>query len=421
MYQKTTLDNGLRIISVPMSQTYAVCLGFFICAGGRYEDKAVSGLSHFIEHICFKGTKKRINTKEISETIDSVGGMLNGATNHEMTLYWVKITRPHFNLALDLLVDMLRNSRFDEADINKERKVIIEEINSSFDSPQERVTTLLEDIMWPDQPLGRDVAGTKETLDNINRQIMLDYLGSQYAPNNTVITVAGNIGHDEVVHSIDKLLKDWTNRKPHTWYPVKDNQNEPRIIIEKRSIEQVNLCLAVKGYSLFHPDRFVKDLINVILGKGMSSRLFVNIREKMGLAYDIHSYTNHFMDAGTFTIFAGVDPANTRLAIKSILAELDNLRQHKVSEQELTKVKELSKGRLLLRMEDTANMIMGIGGQEILTSNIITVDQLIEIIDSITIEDIQRVATDIFRTDKLSLSIVGPVQNEAEFKDILKF
>ncbi|MCX6012985.1 MAG: pitrilysin family protein [Chloroflexi bacterium] len=420
MYKKTTLNNGLRIVTMPMPQTYSVCLGFFIGAGGRYEDSAISGLSHFIEHICFKGTKRRVNSKEISETIDGVGGVLNGATNHEITLYWAKVTRPHFNLALDLLVDLIRNSRFEEQDINKERKVIIEEINSSLDSPQERVSMLLEDIMWPDQPLGRDVAGTKETLNNINRQIMLDFLNSQYIPNNTVISVAGNIEHDEIVDSINAMLGDWSSSKPGIWYPVIDNQSEPRLIVEKRSIEQVNLCLAVKGYSLFHPDRFVKDLINVILGKGMSSRLFVNIREKLGLAYDIHSYTNSFMDAGTFTIYAGVDPINTSLAIKSILSEMDKLRQEKVSQQELTKVKEMSKGRLLLRMEDTTNVIMGIGSQEILTKDIITVDQLIEIVDMITAEDIQRVARDIFRTDKLSLSIVGPVKTEEDFKSILK-
>ena len=421
MYQSTTLDNGLRIVTQTMPHTYSICICFFIGAGGRYESLTQSGLSHFVEHLLFKGTTRFPTTKEISEAIEGVGGFINGATDREMTIYWSKTAKTHFPLALDLLVDLLRNSKMDPDDIEKERSIIIEEINASIDSPQERASMLIDETLWPNQPLGRDVAGTRETVKNINRETMVAYINSQYNPKNTVVSIAGNISHEEAVTSLRTILGDWNERVPDAWLPAVDNQSEPRLVVEERDTEQAHLCLAVQGYSKFHPDRFTIDLLNVVLGRGMSSRLFMNVREKLGLAYDIHSYTSHFADAGALTIYAGVDPKQTPGAIGAILNELHQFKREIVPGLELTKAKELSKGHLLLRMEDTSNFAMWLGAQELLEQRIYTIDEVLAIIDKITAEDIYRVANDLLVTEKLNMSILGPIQNNDELRNLLTF
>src|SRR4030042_5166818 len=214
MYQKTTLDNGLRIVTSMMPHTRAVCVSMFIGAGSRYELPEQAGLSHFVEHLCFKGTEKRPTAKEISETIDCIGGVLNGGTDKELTVYWVKVARPHFSTALDLLVDMLRNSKFDPVEIENERKVIIEELKMSMDSPQGRVDTLIDEVVWPNQALGRDVAGTKETVGIVKREMMLDYLPRLYLPSNTVVSVAGDISHEEMGSSVTRMWGNWPDGIP---------------------------------------------------------------------------------------------------------------------------------------------------------------------------------------------------------------
>ncbi len=408
MYQKSVLENGLRIITSSMPYTYSVCIMIFIGAGSRYERAEEVGSSHFIEHLCFKGTQRRATSKEISEAIEGVGGMLNGGTDKELTVYWSKVARHHFLLALDLMVDMLRNSRFDVQDMEKERQIIIEELNMSMDSPSQRVNILIDEVIWPNQPLGRDVAGSKETVVALSREMLLEYLGRQYVPNNTVVSVAGDIGHEEVLASLSSVFGDWTTGTPQPPFPAEESQDEPRLHIEHRNTEQAHLCLSLRGLSTLHPDRFNLDLLNVILGEGMSSRLFLEIRERRGLAYDIHSYVDHFLDSGAVTIYAGVDPKRIDDTIEAILEELRRLKDG-VPALELSKAKELAKGRLLLRMEDTRNVAGWMGGQELLTGRILTVDEVVAIIDAITPEDLERVARDLFITEKLNLAIVGPV------------
>ncbi|MFC1978828.1 M16 family metallopeptidase [Chloroflexota bacterium] len=419
MHQKTILDNGLRIITETLPQTRSICLNFFIAAGGRYENLAESGLSHFVEHLCFKGTERHATTKEISERIECVGGLINGATDREMTVYWTKVAQPHFDIAMDLMVDILRHSRFDAQDVEKERNVIIEEINTALDSPHERVAMLVDEVMWPNQPLGLDVAGTRETVGSINRQNILEYVDTQYVPNNTVISVVGNIEHDKAVSMLNDALHDWGHRTPKPWHPAQDRQSKPRFAIEKRPTEQSHICLSMRGYSNTHRDRYILDMINVILGKGMSSRLFMNIREKLSVAYDVHSYVTHFIDSGALTAYAGVDPKRTAIAIEALLKELATFKNELVPVAELNKCKELSKGRLLIRMEDTSNISMWLGGQDLLKNYILTIDEIVSIIDAITADDIQRVAQDIFVPEKLNASIVGPVNDHKQIEDIL--
>ncbi len=419
MHQKTTLDNGLRVITTTMPHTRSVSICFFIGVGSRYETEAEAGVSHFIEHLYFKGTLKRPTARKISEAIEGVGGILNGGTDKELTLYWCKVAQSHFPLALDVLIDILLHSRFDPQDIERERQVIIEEINMSKDSPSQQVNMLIDELIWPGHPLGRDTAGSKESVTAITRDIMLDYQASQYLPDNTVVTIAGNIQHQEAVTAVSQALANWTNREPRRGYSAYMEQPNPRLQVERRDTKQAHLCLALPGLSLFHPQRYTLDLLNAILGAGMSSRLFTEIRDKLGLAYSIHSYADYLLDSGAVIIYAGVEPKNLPVAIKAILKELSQLKET-VPEAELSKAKELIKGRLLLSMEDTHSVASWMGGQEILTGQILTVDQLLSIIDAITADELKELAQELLSGSQLRLAVVGPITAEEPLEELLK-
>ncbi len=419
MHKKTTLDNGLRIVTASIPHVHSVSIGIIVGAGSRYERRGQAGISHFIEHLCFKGAEKRRTSKDISEAIEGVGGVLNGGTDKELTIYWCKVAQPHFRIAIDVLADMLSHSRFEPEEIEKERHVITEEINMSFDSPQYRVDLLLDEVMWPGQPLGRDVAGTKETVARITRKDMLKYLNRQYVANNAVVSVAGNITHKEIVAGLEKGFGQWRQDVRQEWVPANGQQRRPRLKVEERDTEQAHLCLAVPGLSLRDPDRFVLDLLCAMLGEGMSSRLFLEIREKKGLAYAISSCVDHFLDAGALTVYAGVDPRQVPATVTAILAELNRMKDG-IPESEMRKTKEYCKGRMLLRMEDTRSVSSWLGGQEFLLGNILTIEQVIARIEAVSAGDIMRVAGQLFRGDKLNLAVVGPV-DKASLSGLLHF
>ena len=420
MYEKVTLDNGLRLITAPMPATMSVAINFFIGTGSRYETDAEAGVSHFIEHMCFKGTKKRPTPIEISSVIEGVGGMLNAGTDKELTVYWCKVAQPHFGSALDVMADILLNSKFDPTEMEKERQVIIEEINMSLDLPAAKVSMLLDEIMWPGQPLGRDIAGSKESVTAITRKMMLDYMAEQYQPENAVLTIAGAIDTKETAAAVNKTLAGWQKKKPQVKYT---NYTEKpigrRVAIEKKSTEQTQMCLALPGISIVHPDRFKLDLLNIILGEGMSSRLFTEIRDKLGLAYSIQSYAEHFLDTGAMVISAGVDNKNFAVAIKAILKELSRLKE-RIPEAEINKAKELFKGRIYLRMEDSRSVASWTGTQEILLGKIQTVDDVINIVDAITAEELQKVAGEYLVGEKLHLAAVGPINPDKNWEELLK-
>lgn len=420
MYQKTTLDSGLRVITATMPHTRSVSICVFIGVGSRYEADDKAGVSHFVEHLVFRGTHKRQTAREIAEAIEGVGGILNGGTDRETTVYWCKVAQPHFSLALDVLTDMLLHSRFEPQDMEKERQVIIEEINMSYDSPSQRVSLLIDELLWPDHPLGRDVAGSKKSVAAITRDAMLDYLQGLYLPSNTVVSVAGNIKHQKAVAAVRQFMGDWTSHEQRSGYTAYREQPAERLRVEKRDIEQAHLCLALPGLSLFHPKRFTLDLLNVILGEGMSSRLFCEIRDRLGLAYSINSFVEHLYDTGSIIIYAGVEPKNLQLAIRVILEQLSLLKEAMVSESELSKAKELAKGRLLLRMEDSRNVAGWMGGQEILTGRILSVDQVLSIVDAITADDIRELAQKLMVASQLRLAVVGPVAKDEPLEELLK-
>jgi predicted Zn-dependent peptidase len=419
LYQKTTLENGLRILTSSMPHTHSVCIAIFVGIGSRYESAAEAGTSHFIEHLCFRGTPQRPTARDVSEAIEGVGGILNGATDKELTFYWAKVTKSHFPAAAEVLVDMVLNSKFNPEDIEKERQVIVEEINMCKDSPSQQVGLLIDDLLWPDHPLGRDIAGTKESMAAINREMLLNFLKTRYAPENIVITVTGNIQITEVLTVFNKLLGKWSNPQPSSFYASYKPQNLNRLKIERRDTEQAHLCLAVPGISLSDPQRFPLDLLNVILGEGMSSRLFSEIRDKMGLAYSINSYVEHFLDTGSLTVSASVDPKNLVNAVTAILNQLEQLKDG-IPESEMKKAREISKGRLLLRMEDSRNVAGWLGGQEMLLNHILSIEEIVSIIDSIDIDQLHKIARELISVDKVRLAVVGPVSDSRPLKKLLK-
>jgi len=278
---------------------------------------------------------------------------------------------------------------------------------------------LIDEILWPKHPLGRDIAGGKESVAAITRDIMLDYRRSQYLPSNTVVTVAGNVQHQQVITTISQKLGNWTTRRERSGYLAYEKKSAQQLRVETKDTEQAHLCLALPGLSIFHPKRFVLDLLNVILGGGMGSRLFSEIRDRLGLAYSIHSYVDHFLDSGSIVVSAGVEPKNLLVTIKAILEQLSLLRET-VPESELTKAKELSKGRLLLRMEDSRNVAGWVGGQEILTERILSVDQVVSIIDAITVDELKQLAGELLVGDRLRLAVVGRVAEDESLEKLLK-
>jgi len=419
-YQRTTLDNGLRILTGPMPGTRSVAVSIYVGAGSRYETAEESGVSHLLEHLVFKGTEKRPTAQAISEAIDGVGGVLNAGTDRELTVYYAKVAAPHFSLAADVLTDMLRNPLLAGDELEKERKVVIEELASIADSPAQLVDVLLDATMWPDQPLGRDVAGTEESVTALSRDGTCAYMRRQYVPNNMVVSVAGAVVHDQVVEAVSSVLGDWARGMPSDWFPAVDGQSAPRVAVQFKRTEQAHIEMAVHALSSKDPDRFALDLISIILGEGMSSRLFMELREERALCYDVHSYASHYLDTGSFAVYAGVDPKKSVEATQALVEELAKIRADGVTDEELHKAKELSKGRLLLRLEDTRAVSAWLGGYEMLAGEVITPEEIVDLIEAVTLEDVRRVARKVLDERRLSLAIVGPFKSDRRFAPLLK-
>lgn len=419
LFQKTTLPNGLRVVTCEMPHTRSVSIGVFIGVGSRYEPDAQAGISHFIEHMVFKGTRRRPDPMEISATIEGTGGVLNASTEQEMTVYWCKVAQPHFAESLDLLMDMLRNSLFEPASIEKERMVVIEELSMINDYPNSKVDVMIDELLWPGHPLGRDIGGTKESVSSITRDIMLRHVAHYYAPPNIVVSAAGNVPHQEVVALVEALCQGWPSGGRHAWTPATFVQSAPQFRMEYRNTEEVHLSIAVPGVSLLHPDRYALDMLSVILGEGMSSRLFVEVRERQGLAYDIHSGVTHFQDCGAFVVNAGVDPRRLYDAVETILTQVSGMKDG-VPEEELERAKRLSVGRLLLRMEDTRVVSQWMGTQELLLGRILDMEEVVEKVRGVTSQDIRKVANELLVTEKLNMAVVGPCRGQRRLERLLR-
>ena len=420
MFQRSVLDNQLRILSSQMSHTQSVSITICVGAGSRYESPDLAGVSHFIEHLPFKGTKSWPTARDVSEAIEGVGGVMNASTDREMTVFWCKVARPHFKTAMGVMLDMLLNPILDAVELEKEREIIQEELRMTYDHPTYRVDLLIDEALWPDQAMGRDVGGTPETVEQISRDSIWEYMQQQYNPANTVVAVAGNIDHEEVVDQVGKATGAWQPREILDWEPATGEQTEPVVKVENRRTDQTHLCLALPGVALEDPDRFNLALLNVILGDGMSSRLFLTLREEMGLAYDVNSTIHHFRDCGSLIVYCGVEPKKSRETLKSVLHELHSMYSAP-PEQELSKAKEYTKGRLLLRMEDSRAVSGWLASQEMLQGSVATPDQVVAKIDAVTPDDVARVAHRLFQPEQLRLAVVGPHRSEQQFLKLMHF
>ncbi len=419
IFQKTTLGNGLRVVSCDMPHTRSVAISIFVKVGSRYETDEEAGVSHFIEHMVFKCTERRPDPLDISSAIEGTGGVMNASAEQEMTVFWCKVAQPHFVESLDLLFDMLRNSLYKPEDVEKERRVIQEELAMINDYPTARVDSLIDEMLWPNHPLGRDIGGTKESVEGISREMLLDHVAEYYVPSNIVVSVAGNIPHSEVVALCERLSRDWPDSERREPIPVTHLQNEPQMKLEYKSAEQVYISIALPGLSMNHPDRYELDLLSVILGEGMSSRLFVELREKRGLAYDVHSGVAHFEDTGAFVISAGVDPTSVYDAALTILEQVADVRDS-LPEDEMERAKRLVSGRMMLRMEDTRSVSAWMGSQELLLGTIVGVDDVIDRVNSIALPDIRRVASERLVTERLNMAVVGPRRGDERLSDLLR-
>jgi predicted Zn-dependent peptidase len=419
MFDKTVLANGLRVVSSTLPHTRSVSINIFIGAGSRYESDDIAGVSHFLEHMLFKGTKRRPTAREISEEIEGIGGIMNAGTDKELTVYWAKVGDHRFAATLDILADSLLNSLLDPEELEKERQVILEELAMTEDSPADMVNILIDEVVWPHQPLGRDTGGTPDSVKATTRDDVISYLDQLYVPQNTVVAIAGNVTHEEVVARVTEYLGSWEARPFGTWYPAEIPSDTPRLRLRSKKTEQAHFCLATPGLSAAHPDRYVLDVLNAVLGEGMSSRLFLEIREKRSLCYDVHSYVNHYLDTGSTVVNAGVDPRKLDEALRATIAELGKMVDGCVPEKELTKAKEFIKGRLQLRMEDTRAVASWLGGQELLRREILTVDEVLKIVDDVSAESLQRVARDLWQTEAFRLAVVGPFRSETRFQKLL--
>lgn len=411
-YQRTTLSNGLRLLTAPMPGMRSASIAFFFTVGSRYETNSLAGISHFIEHMLFKGTQHYPTARLISEAIEGIGGVFNGSTGKELTNYIARVPGEHLPGVMHVLADMVRRPLFDPPEIEKERGVIIEELSSTRDDPQEWVGLLIDEIMWPGLPLGRDDAGFEETVARITRQQMLDYLDEYYRPDSLVISVAGNIDTAKMIDLVEGLFGDWEAGKHAPWTESLPPRDTPRVAIITKATEQVNLCLGTLGISYSSPDYYAFLLINAILGDGMSSRLFQTIREEQGLAYDIGSYFNSYYETGNFVVSAGLDPAALEPAIKSIVSELTHLYETPVPVDELKRARAYVRGSIVLGLEGTQQVASWLGGQECLRGGIIDIDDIIAHVNAVTPRDIQRVARTCFAPAWRRLALIGPCETQ---------
>lgn len=419
-YEKTTLANGVRIVSSRMEGVRSASLIMAYNVGSRIEPAPIAGVAHFLEHMLFKGTEKRPDPLTISQEIESVGGIVNAGTGRENTSYWAKVPGTHLPLAFDVLADMLRNSTFDPEELEKERKVIFEEIRAVQDIPEDIVHDVIDQLVWDDDPVGRDVAGSEETVANIDRDTMLDFFHRNYGADRLVIAAGGDVDHDELVRLTEKYFGDLpATVNPHESTTATSKQTEKRVRIMTRDTEQAHLAIGFPAVSYFDDRRWAQSTIEAILSSGMSSRLFQEIREKRGLVYSVFGYFRSHEDIGQGVIYAGTDTERVRETIEAIMGELKKLRDIPVSSEELERTKTLRKGRLLMGLEDSRSVASWVGSQEATYGTIETPEEMMEHIDAVTVEDVQSLANDLLQDNKMNLVLIGPYTREKDYLPLL--
>lgn len=420
MYKKTTLKNGLRIITVPGKETKTVTVLVLIGTGSKYETKDINGLSHFLEHMFLKGTKKYPSTFKLIKPLDKIGGRYNAFTGQEYTGYWAKVDANHLDIALGWVADIYLNSKIEQVEVEREKGTILQEINMNLDTPIRHVQDLWIKLLYDDQPAGWDIAGPKEVIKGIKREQFIKYLREHYSSKNTIVAVAGKINHASVINKIKRYFHKISHQSVKGKLAVKEKQNKPECLIHYKKTDQTHLILGVRAYNMFHPDRYALGLLGMILGGNMSSRLFISVRERQGLAYYINAGVDADTDTGVLAASAGVNNQKVDRAIKTILDEYKKLANQRVDLAELKKAKGGIKGSALIGMEASDAQASFYATQELLTNKILTLEEKFAKIDKVTANDIQRVAKDIFKPAKLNLALIGPFKDKTKFEKILK-
>jgi predicted Zn-dependent peptidase len=416
-FQRTELSNGTRVLTAPMGHAQSVSCFVMFAAGSRYERRDESGIAHFAEHMFFKGTERRPTARDIATEIDSIGGEFNAFTGKELTGYYVKCAAETRDVALDVLVDMVRNSRFDAGEIDREKGVIVEEMNMYADTPRSYVGNVWERHMYGDQPLGWDVIGTEDTVRAATRDTFMGYLERWYRPERTVVGLGGQIG-DDVVERLEELVGTIEAGPTGSPDPVALPENASPVRLHTKQSDQAHVVIGARGYPQDHPDRYVVQLLSTVLGGGMSSRLFTEVRERRGLAYYVFSASQSYSDAGTIGAQAGVDLTRIDEAVKTIVEELRRIAGQPVPTEELEKARAFAKGRFVLGLESPhATISFGIR-REILEGRAVEPTEVLEGLDAVTAEDVERVATDLLAGD-LRLALIGPFDEPDRFEQLL--
>jgi predicted Zn-dependent peptidase len=411
MYKKLKLDNGLRIVTHPVSGMQSVALGIWIKVGGRYENKEDKGITHLLEHLVFKGTKN-YSCRRIKESIEGVGGSLNGFTSEELTCYLVKIPGHYLELALDILSDMVINPTLPCLELEKEKQVILEEIKMYRDLPQSYVHELLDALLWPNQPLGQPVIGTLDSVTKINRQQLFSFKEKYYTSTNTVISAAGLLKHNKLTKKITQIFSQLKDKNIDTFPKAKEKQNQPQLKILPKDTEQTHLALGFRSLKRDHPLKHALGLLHIILGANMSSRLFHELREKKGLAYEIGTLVKRFFDTGAFIIHAGIDNHKVREAIELILKELSKVRHKLVSSDEFKRAKEFYLGQLMLALEDNLDHMLWIGESTVTLDKTYSFSDIIKEVNKINRADLCAVARYLFKAQNLNLALIGPLKKK---------
>ncbi|MBO0683051.1 MAG: insulinase family protein [Candidatus Dormibacteraeota bacterium] len=408
------LPGGARLLTASLPDRASVSLVLMFRVGSRFEDDRIGGISHFIEHLFFKGTRRRPTAKAIAEAIEGVGGGMNASTDKEVTVYWCRVPAERLDLAVDVLCDIVSDSQLAPSDVERERMVILEELKMYLDQPQDYVHSLFERIMFPDHPLGRDIIGTMESVSGTSREDLAEYVGRHYRQSNLVVGLAGAVEPDGSARLIESRLglPDSANG---TELAAPSGLDHPTVFLHRKDTEQAHICLGTRAVSYLDPDRYAVDLLNTVLGEGMSSRLFLEIREKRGLAYDVHSYSNKHVDGGYFALYMGVDPKKAEEAVEAAQEELRKISEELVPEEELTKAKELTKGRLRLGLESTNALASWLCQQELLMGRLRTVEEVVETVEAIDAETLRQVARRVLQ-QPTQLAVIGPFKSDTPFK-----
>jgi predicted Zn-dependent peptidase len=419
VFERRTLDNGLRVLTAPLEHAQSVACFVMLAAGSRYERAENRGIAHFAEHMFFKGTERRPTSRDLTTIVDGIGGEFNAFTSKEYTGYYVRCAGDDRDVAIDVLLDMLRHSKFDAEEIEREKGVILEEMNMYVDTPRDHIGTVYETLMFGDNPLGWETLGTKETIRSATRETFVDYIDEWYTPERMVVGVSGKVG-DGLVPMLGELLGDMSTNGSKRPAPADlDASPGPRVSVHTKDADQAHLILGVPSYPIDHPDRYALQLLSAVLGGGMSSRLFLEVRERRGLAYYVHGINHSYTDAGSLFAQAGVDIKRIDEAIKVIVGEFQRMADERVSDEEFEKTRSMVKGRFVLRTENPQGLIMYGLNREVLEGKVLEPEELLAKIDEVTAEDVQRVAQDLIAGDKLRLAVIGPFDDEARFLSAL--